>query len=198
MRATAVVNNLHEITPALFDVAGVPQPEPTGATRAALAADVAQLGYLGEVERSRVGSVIPRTPFVSAMRPFGEPPAGMNIIEVHQRLRSNAEKGLRALAHITEYRDELGVLERRRAGSAVRAFAGFAVVRMTQVEGYWRRGRDQEADHMEWHFDSYQTLKPFMPLGYRQLLAEVVRQNPHLKNQDNSAFSTHTFPHKLS
>ncbi|HEY5442129.1 MAG TPA: hypothetical protein VIJ68_01170 [Candidatus Saccharimonadales bacterium] len=187
MRANQVVDNLPEFTPALMDIAGVSRLSPRiGEGIEGFAEDLEGLGALPEFERTALGRVIPVHAGLNAS-PRGAANLGTNehgeaygIMDVHAGIRSALVQGVHALQHLTGYGLELGGADTRRTGRAVKEFAGFAIIRATQVgHGGWRRSRgrsdfDGEGIYIAKNRASYETLRPLMTRDFRRLADHAI------------------------
>jgi len=193
MRAPQLIENLPNFTPALGDIAGISSLSPNrGRGIDGFAGDLEGLSALPEFESSSWGRVIPVDRGLNA-KPLSWVDLGTDrrtgtaytIMNVHGEIRNALGQGLDAMGHLAEYSSELGPKDRVRAGRAVKAFAGFAIVRATQVDfAGWRRGSgspdfDGEGRYIARHANSYIALRPLMTKQFRRLADHAIDRHSH-------------------
>ncbi len=174
MRATQVISALPEFTPALLDIAELTRTtDPTAVTKDHLAADLKQLSVLPRYEAAVMGYTKPDD---RRLDPGAFHVRGHNIMDIHQGIRRGIDNGLWALEHITDYAAQLDLLEKIQAGRAIKQFAGFAILRATQLSSdLWRRSggylnSDGEGKFIAAHKESYTVLKPIMTKNTARLV----------------------------
>jgi hypothetical protein len=182
MRAVHAVERLPEFVPAFLEISELKDPvaiRVLGHLHKPGEADfedsLAKLRELPEFERTPESRVIPIDRLNAAPRNF----ANYHIMDVHGAIRQSLSHGMGGMVEIGRSRDELDVLDKLRAGRAIKEFGGFAVIRATQLsQTGWRRGggysdSDGEGKYIATHYRSYEILRPFMSRTFRRLVEEA-------------------------
>lgn len=188
MRPSQVVNNLPRFTPALMDIAGSASLLPhLGYGIQGFSADLKNLGALPKFEHSPWSRVLPvnaglnASPGDSANLGSDRNGQAYNIMSVHGQIRGALSQGIDAMEHLTGYGSELGVVNKIRAGRAIKKFAGFAVIRAIQVDFSGSRNNgysdDGEGIYIAQHRDSYKTLRPLMSRKFRRLAKHAIAKH---------------------